>query len=362
MKKYLNLVLLAAVLVIPFMLSVSDYAQADVTADFEADVRYGVAPLTVNFTDLSKNSSGNPLVWWNWSFGDGTILEGASSEEFQHPTHIYDEPGVYKVALYTTDGSTEDTRVKEYYIVVTEEAVEPEIFVDFEGDVLTGEAPLTVNFTDLTTKTFPNPQVYWNWKFGDGGSSHDQNPVHTYFTPGIYAVSLYTHDTFVEDTVVKEAYIIVESTPLNFLIKKAVVFDYGKVGKDHIHIKATNVEVSSLTYEDLQGSDVTVTLKSRNMEDNFIPFYVKTVAGNSFEQRGREVEKFILKVGKFRCKIVPSKGFVKVKDGKLTLDPIYSNEIEVDVIIGDTLYSSSDSFVVKEKKNYTKYKVVNKMK
>ena len=56
----------------------------------------------------------------------------------------------------------------------------------FSGDVLDGEAPLEVNFTDLS----PNSPTSWNWYFGDGESDDVQNPTHTYADPGIYTVSL----------------------------------------------------------------------------------------------------------------------------------------------------------------------------
>jgi len=48
----------------------------------------------------------------------------------------------------------------------------------------TGPAPLKVQFTDRSTG-YP---TQWGWYFGDGGSSHEQNPEHTYTMPGVYPV------------------------------------------------------------------------------------------------------------------------------------------------------------------------------
>jgi PKD repeat protein len=57
---------------------------------------------------------------------------------------------------------------------------------NFTSDITTGLAPLEVSFTDLSTG---NPNA-WLWDFGDGTTSADKNPVHTYTAPGYYSVSL----------------------------------------------------------------------------------------------------------------------------------------------------------------------------
>jgi PKD repeat protein/GH35 family endo-1,4-beta-xylanase len=62
----------------------------------------------------------------------------------------------------------------------------PEV-ADFEVDVRTGEAPLTVNFQDISYV----PDAYeWAWDFGDGQTSQQQHPTHTYTEPGWYSVTL----------------------------------------------------------------------------------------------------------------------------------------------------------------------------
>jgi len=47
-------------------------------------------------------------------------------------------------------------------------------------------APYTANFIDESTK---NPES-WSWEFGDGDSSTEQNPSHTYTEEGSYTVAL----------------------------------------------------------------------------------------------------------------------------------------------------------------------------
>lgn len=63
----------------------------------------------------------------------------------------------------------------------------------FSGDVISGNVPMTVNFTDLS----PNSPSSWDWTFGDGGTSTLQNPSHTYTVPGtngVYDVGLRIND------------------------------------------------------------------------------------------------------------------------------------------------------------------------
>jgi 40-residue YVTN family beta-propeller repeat len=57
---------------------------------------------------------------------------------------------------------------------------------DFTSNVTSGKAPVTVAFTD---KSLGMP-TSWDWNFGDGATSTDKNPVHTYSTTGNYTVNL----------------------------------------------------------------------------------------------------------------------------------------------------------------------------
>ena len=46
--------------------------------------------------------------------------------------------------------------------------------------------PLTVQFRDASTLS----PTAWFWEFGDGTTSTEQNPTHTYAAAGIYTVNL----------------------------------------------------------------------------------------------------------------------------------------------------------------------------
>jgi PKD repeat protein len=56
----------------------------------------------------------------------------------------------------------------------------------FHASIVSGAVPFTVNFTDDSTGSVDA----WAWDFGDGHTSTDQNPSHTYTIPGVYTVTL----------------------------------------------------------------------------------------------------------------------------------------------------------------------------
>jgi PKD repeat protein len=81
------------------------------TADFSADTTDGVAPLTVQFTDLSAAGEGS-ITAWSWTFGDG----GTSTE--QNPSYSYATPGTYDVSLSVTDACGTRTATKAGFVTV----------------------------------------------------------------------------------------------------------------------------------------------------------------------------------------------------------------------------------------------------
>lgn len=73
---------------------------------------------------------------------------------------------------------------------------------NFVGEPVSGNLPLIVNFTDLSSNA-----TSWSWDFGDGYTSDNQNPVHTYTSVGIYNVSLTVQNEEGSDTELKANYI-----------------------------------------------------------------------------------------------------------------------------------------------------------
>lgn len=57
-----------------------------------------------------------------------------------------------------------------------------------------GLAPLTVSFSSAGSYDSEGSTLTFDWDFGDGASSADPNPTHTYTTPGTYTASLVVFD------------------------------------------------------------------------------------------------------------------------------------------------------------------------
>ena len=80
---------------------------------------------------------------------------------------------------------------------------------DFAGSPTSGEAPLTVSFTDQSS----NSPTSWSWDFGDGATSTAQNPSHQYSSAGTYTVELTAANEYGSDTETKTDYITVTEPP-----------------------------------------------------------------------------------------------------------------------------------------------------
>ncbi len=175
-------------------------APAAPVASFTGTPTSGSAPLLVNFTDASTGT----ITGWSWDFGD----TGTSSA--QNPSHSYAAAGTYTVSLTVTGPDGNDTLVRTAYITVG--APVPPV-AQFSGTPTSGNAPLLVNFTDLSSGSVTG----WSWDFGDTGTSNAQNPSHTYAAAGTYTVSLTVTGPGGADGEVKTGYVTVAAPPAGAL-------------------------------------------------------------------------------------------------------------------------------------------------
>jgi PKD repeat protein len=126
------------------------------TADFTADETEGVAPLTVQFTDLST-AQDTTITSWKWDFESDGIID----LEEQNPAWIYDEEGIYTVTLIISDGEFWERETKENYITVFPSGEGLEI-----GEITGGF--LKIDAEIINNKDSELTDVTWSIKL-DGG-------------------------------------------------------------------------------------------------------------------------------------------------------------------------------------------------
>jgi PKD repeat protein len=145
-------------------------------AAFNATPTTGIAPVTVQFSDASTGS----ITGWTWEFGDG------ATSNVQHPVHLYEAPGVYTVRLTVSGPGGSNSVSKSALIQVSPDAGPAAPLAQFTFTPAQATAGQPVQFTDQSSGTIST----WLWNFGDGQSSREQNPLHTYASAGVYTVTL----------------------------------------------------------------------------------------------------------------------------------------------------------------------------
>lgn len=161
-------------------------------AEFTSNLTSVFTGQSITFTDLSSDSPTS----WLWNFGDG------NTSTSQNPTHSYAAAGTYEVILSATNADGTGTITKVDYITVFNPT--PPI-ADFVADDTTPANTQVVQFTDQSTGI----PTSWSWDFGDGGTSTQQNPIHSYGAAGTYSVQLIAVNAHGSDTTTKIGYITV---------------------------------------------------------------------------------------------------------------------------------------------------------
>lgn len=133
---------------------------------------------------FANNSTGNNLSY-NWYFGDNTTLGDTS--HVATPSYTYPSTGSYSVTLvaYVSNkpacNDTVNTTVN--------------ISNSFQANFTFTAIPCSENLVQFTgmVESPPNTTPIWNWSFGDGDSSHVQNPSHYYTSAGNFPITLITY-------------------------------------------------------------------------------------------------------------------------------------------------------------------------
>lgn len=153
-----------------------------IVASLKGDVLDGNIPLSVNFDASASSFAKGQISGYKWDFGDGTPVKMGSATL----THKYTAIGTF-TATVTVLGSDNTSTSKSITINVREIPLSACFLSVFEK----GPAPLNTSF-DPSCST--GTATGYSWDFGDGTTSTQVKPSHTYEKAGTYKATLEISD------------------------------------------------------------------------------------------------------------------------------------------------------------------------
>lgn len=200
-------------------------------AAFSSNVVDGCEGLQVFF--YNETNAVDFITSYQWDFGGGTGLNSISN-----PVVSYTDTGSYDVSLIVeTVSGCLDTIVIEDYIQVGFPN-EP----SFSADPLVACLEEQVQFTDGSGEFVDE----WEWYFGDGGQSGEQDPQHEYTDTGFFDVTLITFFHGCPDTLIIEDYIYINAPKAEFSFDQ----DCSMPGEIQFYDASAGAETWSWTFGD----------------------------------------------------------------------------------------------------------------
>ncbi|MBY0436232.1 MAG: PKD domain-containing protein, partial [Cyclobacteriaceae bacterium] len=142
--------------------------------DFSYNPASGCLPLTVSFKNLSKFAEPTS---YSWNFGDGQATSRAID-----PTYTYFQPGKYSVILSASNITGQVITETKLLII--------EVFAKPSAQFETKPKLVYIPGGTLFTKNNSFGAGRFIWDFGDGGTSEEFEPQHSYEKEGVYNISL----------------------------------------------------------------------------------------------------------------------------------------------------------------------------
>lgn len=180
-------------------------------------------------------SFGGTSQWYR----NGVAIPGPHTNEYW-----VTQPGSYNMTKTNLNGCTDSASA-----ATVVNFIDPPISAwSADKDTVDLTVSGDVNFTDMSSDA-----TSWMWNFGDGGTSTDQNPMHTYTTAGTYTVTQTAINRGCET--VDSAQIVVEGVlsldPM--LNAKKVAELYPNPAQNVLHIEVLGNERLEMEFFSLRG-------------------------------------------------------------------------------------------------------------
>ena len=200
------------------------------TANFTGAPTEGCNPLEVFFTNQSSGGDST----YTWVFGNG----GSSSDE--NPSNVYSNSGDFDVTLIaTTYWGCKDTITKSDFVHVIDH-----VTASFTTTAISGQEYdiSQANFNFTNTSQFADNYL---WLFGDGGTSTEIDPIHSYTNVGTYTVTLVASNEYCTDTFTFSTIVVVSWNDIVF----PTGFSPNEDGKNDFFKELFNKGVVTLNYK-----------------------------------------------------------------------------------------------------------------
>lgn len=231
-------------------------------------------PYTLYFRNTSFDTLGAEN--YTWQFGDGVAVN--SDEEYVQ--HRYSAAGEYMVKLKVEN--VVDSNVFSNTLSLPEKQTIVADFDYFSGhaDTLTFWAPCRVHFLNRSRYA-----TFYDWRFGNGESAKEENPVASYYQEGQYEVTL---TSLCADQVATSTKTVnISPPPTTFKIQHVIVTDIDYSREDSSDTQRGLEVYAEIT---LGGQEKTSLTKKRIRRAKDLPFELfvdEDFLVNNYNQRLR---------------------------------------------------------------------------
>jgi PKD repeat protein len=248
-------------------------------AAFSSDYVTDTSPLTINVDGVGSVDASS----WSWSFGDGNTAIGVTA------SHTYTQSGLFDARLTVTspDGLT-DT------VGLSIDVINQPPVVLANSSAISGEAPLSVDFSDGGSTDTDGSIVAHRWDFGDGSSAFTADATHTYTSSGTFGATLTVTDNLGGDSTLAVSTIDVTQPSIIDSVTSADIFIAGTILRSHTATHVRDGTSQEITERESGGKKNSRYSYAQHSWQVSVPAGNSTVSVNGYRGPSNDGETFRL--------------------------------------------------------------------